>query len=152
MLCNDKKIIGVAGLVLALALSLPQIVQGAKGDGGPDRAMQDFVSAVKTKNTNRVLAAFSQTKSWELVEYDIQDARRIIRRTAVTYTQMEQDFRNRKGWYVDLILSVREVKDPSGDTFWDTITGMPRWFKEGTAYSNGSKKIRFYISAVRLTD
>jgi len=63
MFCRDKKLIGVAGLLLALALWMPQLVLGTGPDGGLDCAMQAFSNAMKSKNAAGILAAFSRNDS-----------------------------------------------------------------------------------------
>lgn len=143
MHCKDKKIIGVAGLVLALALCLPQMLQGAEADGGPDGAMRAFLSALKSKDTTGVLAAFSQTTPWQMVNYDIGNPRRIIDRKTITYGQLARDFHVRKGWFEDFIEYTGD-----GHTMGDTIRGMPKWYKNGNTFSNGYEKgklAKFYI-------
>lgn len=142
MLCNDKKIIGVLGLVLALALCLPQMLQGAEADGGPDGAMRAFLSALKSKNTTGVLAAFSRTTHWQLVSYDITSPGRIIDRKAITYAQLVRDFSHRQGWYEYLIDNYRGLE--GGDTLGDTMRGMPKWYKNGNIFGRGSE-YPFYI-------
>jgi hypothetical protein len=51
MLCRDKRLIGVAGLLLVMALCFPQMVLAAEADDGLDRAMQAFKQAVHNRDS-----------------------------------------------------------------------------------------------------
>lgn len=98
MRCNHKNFIGMAGLVLALALCLPQMVVKAEADDGLDRAMQAFIQDMRSCNSHGVLAAFSRITPWRYMVYEPPDLRQFSQKT-VTYAEMARDFKARKGWY-----------------------------------------------------
>jgi hypothetical protein len=127
-------------LLAILALGLPQMLGAADGNAALDRAMQTFVIAVKTKNAPGVLSAFSRTVPWQHVTYDVV-TQRIQSRTAVTYAQMQRDFRMQKNWYDCFFGSDEEVGQ-----LHTKIRGM-RWSKQGTTFRGISTTwARFYVS------
>jgi len=125
-------------LLLALAFCLPQLVLGSD-DGGLNRAMEAFVNAVKSKNAEGILAAFSRTTPWQHVTYDVV-TKKIQTRNAVTYTQLELDFRTRKNWYKPFFGSEEHLDQLH------TKIRMVRWSRQGTAFrAISSTWARFYI-------
>lgn len=128
MLCKDKKIIGVAGLVLALALCLPQMVVKAEANDDLDQAMQTFVQAIRSRNSHGVLAAFSRTAPWRYVDYEPPDLKQFTQKT-VTYAEMARDFKARKGWYQYFLV------DPEGGcNIREEFRPGMKWHRQGTTF------------------
>jgi hypothetical protein len=142
MHCNNRKFISMIVLLLTVALCLQQLVLGAEADDGLNRAMQAFVNAVKNKNIAGVLAAFSRTTPWQHVTYDAANQRKPPSRSPVTYTQMQKDFRIKKGLYGDFFNEYDGSQMLS-----DNIKYMgKRMVKKGTTYTpNDATLGRFYI-------
>jgi len=128
---------------MALALCLPQFVQGAEVDGGLDRAMQAFVNAINNKNATGILAAFSITTPWQYVMYDVTDQANPPSRTPMTYTQMQQQFRAKKGFlYGDFFNDFEGTQ-----MLRDNIIYMGKGIKKGTTFTPGDMTLgRFYIT------
>lgn len=139
MRSNNKFFMGMAGLVLALTLCLPQLVLGAEADDGLDRAMQAFVSAVKSKNTSGILASFSRTTPWQLVSYNVTNQRIPSQRVTVTYSQIERDFLAKKNWYEAFFGDNNDA-----EVTYLTKINRTKWIKKGTAFVSAHADI-WYI-------
>ncbi len=132
--------IGVA-VVLALLLVMPGAGSAADSkDSGLQKAMKSFVQAMVRKDSNGILAAFSQRNPWRFVGYEIGTGRPLESKM-VSFAQMSRDFRARKGWYHFFF------DDPNGYTFRINFGKGEVWKRRGTTYarSSGDRSVRHYI-------
>jgi len=144
MLCRDKKSIGMAALVLAVALSLPQVVRGAETDDGLNQAMQAFVNAIKSKNGGGVLEAFSRTIPFKHVVYPVVNLQKPDYQKLVTYKEIERDFQNKKDWYESFLGSSDEAPFELHIKITDSNV---KWARKGTTFNAVSSTwARFYIT------
>lgn len=125
MLYRDSKFMGVAALVLVVALSLPQMLEA---NDGLDQAMQNFVQAMQSRNTQGVLAAFSRTSPWRYVDYEPPDLKQFTQKT-VTSAEMARDFKARTGWYQYFLV------DPEGGcNIREEFRPGMEWHRRGTTF------------------
>lgn len=141
MRCIQRKWgMSMAGLVLSMGLCLPQTVLGAKTADGLDRAMQDFVQAVQSRNSQGVLVAFSRTTPWKYVLFNpITD--KLESQVTVPYAEMARDFKARKGeWYYKFL------ENRPTEHFRDENFRGQKWLRQGTTFfANPEKPTGFYI-------
>ena len=127
MWSKHKYFIGMAGLFLALALCLPQMVQRVEATDDLDQAMQNLIQAVRGRNSQGVLAAFSRTAPWLYVQYTIGTNH--VSQKTVVYGKVQRDFKARKGWYEFFMIDKTEgTERPLGSR---TPT---KWHRRGTTF------------------
>jgi len=131
MLYRGKKFMGVAALVLVVALSLPQMLEA---NDGLDQAMQAFIQAVQNRNSQGVLAAFSHKTLWRYVTFN-SFTKKVNSRVTVTYAEMARDFKARKGWWYD-----KFMENPPTEHFRDEYFRGQKWLRHGTTFFPGPKE------------
>lgn len=137
---TGKMTIGVA---IALLLLLVMPLTGwsfDSGRGSPMKAMKSFARAVVKKDGSGILAAFSKTRPWRFVGYEIGTGRQ-TNTNMVSYARMARDFRSRKGWYHFFF------DEPNGYTFRLNFAKGTVWKRKGNTFYRASrdKSIRHYI-------
>ena len=127
---SNKLFMAMVGLALALAvaMNLPQMAAKAEAADDLDRAMQAFIQAMQSRNSQGGLAAFSRTAPWRYVVYEQHELKQFTQKT-VTYAEMARDFKARIGWYQYFLIdrewgcNIREEFRP----------GM-KWHRRGTTF------------------
>jgi tetratricopeptide (TPR) repeat protein/RNA polymerase subunit RPABC4/transcription elongation factor Spt4 len=97
-------------------------------DSDPVRAMIAFEHAIRNHNSQGILAAFSRTNPWRFVSYDITTCRSLIQKS-VTFSQMEHDFKARKGWWHFFIGEA--IRDPN---YSDNFNPHVKWHRQGNTF------------------
>jgi hypothetical protein len=120
-------------LSIALAQNFPDfygkdVKKIADYTGGLDQAMLAFEQAMRSGNSQGILAAFSRTTSWRFVSYEIGTGRRLAQHT-VTFAQMEQDFKARKGWWHFFV--GEPIRDPN---YVENFLPHAKWRRQGTTF------------------
>lgn len=110
------------------------------GAGGLGQAMNAFVQAMVSKDSQGVLAAFSPQQPWRFVGYEIGTGRQNAS-NMVNFAQMSNDFQTRGGWYHFFF------DEPNGYTFRLNFLKGVKWKKQGTTFHRASKdkSVRHYI-------
>jgi len=118
----------LAGLVLVVALCLPQMVQSVEANDDLDQAMQALIQAVRSQNSQGVLAAFSRSTPWRYVDYEPPDLQQFTQKT-VTYAEMARDFKARRGWYQYFL-----VDREGGCNIREEFRPGMKWHRQGTTF------------------
>lgn len=141
---KSKKFMGMAGLVLVMILCIAQIAQEVEANDGLDQAMQAFVQAMKIKNSQGVLAAFSRTTPWRFVSYTMsykgsEMVCKLYDQKSYHYSEMERDFKARSGWYNFFMV---DGAPNTGET--SAIRSTDKWHRRGTTFVVDPKNPKFF--------
>jgi hypothetical protein len=131
LLIWKKRFIGLAAMVLVVALSLPQMIEA---NDGLDQAMQAFIQAMQSRNSQGVLAAFSRKTPWRYVTFS-SFTKKLNSRASVTYAEMARDFKARGGYWYDKFMENRPTEH-----FRDEYFRGQKWPRYGNTFFPGPKE------------